>query len=153
MQDRFSHPSVLEMSTLGILLTRSPGSLISLSPSHNWPPKETPVCSGGETMPSPGTTGSSSPVRGPFCCRGATYEIFRSRWSRERTDGRTPSQLALSRSFTRTTANFRLRPRMAFLFLQTSHCVGLSSSWLGRGLQRGGEGGYLAPFLYLISFG
>lgn len=131
--DGFFHPSILEMNAPCRVLAGSPSSLIFLSPSHDWSAKD-PICSGGETVPSPGTAGSSLPVHGSFCCWGATFEIFCSQWCRECTGGRTPSQLsshtpALTSGFTH---------RQYFFFCK--HPTALDYPALGWELGRGCSG-------------
>lgn len=97
-------------------------------------------------MPSPVIAGSILPVPSSFCCQGAMSEIFPRRWSRECTDGRTPSQGALSLSFTHTSTVFTHRQ----YFFSHNHPPALcypAAGWSqGRGLQR--EAGVaLWPFL------
>lgn len=78
------------------------------------------------------------------------HEIFSSQQSREWMDGRTPSQLALSPSFTRTGTDSAFHPQAVFLFLQISHCSGYPALvWEpDRGLCQAGKGGSLALLLY-----
>lgn len=47
MQGSFSHPAMLGIGTCSILLAGCPSTLISLSPSHKWPPKEILSSPGG----------------------------------------------------------------------------------------------------------
>lgn len=143
------------MNAFCLVLAGSPSTLIFLSPSHDWPAKEDPICSGGETVPSPGTAGSSLPVHGSFCCWGATFEIFCSQWCRECTDGRTPTQLSSSLSFSHTSTNFKFHPQPVFLFLENIPLPWmiqlLAGSWVTAAVGR--QGWLFGHFLCLMSFG